>query len=154
MEHIHAHHGFKSSGEISRARLTASATAHCLMGCGLGEIVGVVIGTALALSITQTIILAVTLGFVFGFALGLIPLMRANLGWKHSIKQVLVAEGLSIAVMETAEVLVEVYTPGVMSAGLLSPLFWGGMILALAAGFIAAYPVNYWLIGRGLKHCH
>ena len=112
MDHIHAHHESKSSREISKVRLTASATTHCLMGCGLGEIVGVVIGTALAFSNTQTIILAVTLGFVFGFALGLMPLMRANLGWRHSIKQVLIAEGLSIAVMETAEVLVEVYTPG------------------------------------------
>ena len=154
MDHIHAHHGFQSSGEISRGRLTASATAHCLMGCGLGEIVGVVIGTALAFSNTQTIILAVTLGFAFGFALGLIPLLRAGLSWRHSLKQVLVAEGLSIVVMETAEVLVEVYTPGVMNAGLLSPLFWSGMLRALSAGYSAAYPVNYWMIGKGLKHCH
>ena len=154
MDELHEHHHHKSSEEISRGRLAASATAHCLMGCGLGEIVGVIIGTALAFSNTHTIILAVTLGFVFGFALGLIPLIRADLGWKHSIKQVFVAEGLSIAVMETAEVLVEVYTPGVMDAGLTSPLFWGGMLLALLAGFVAAYPVNYWLVGKGIKHCH
>ena len=154
MDNMHEHQQRESSSEISQSRLAASATAHCLMGCGLGEVVGVIIGTALAFSNTHTIILAVLLGFVFGFALGLIPLIRANLGWKHSLKQVLVAEGLSIAVMETAEVLVEVYTPGVMDAGLLSPIFWGGMLLALAAGFIAAYPVNYWLIGKGLKHCH
>jgi len=154
MDDMHEHHHHKSPGEISRGRLAVSATAHCLMGCGLGEIVGVIIGTALEFSNTHTIILAVLLGFVFGFALGLIPLMRADLGWKHSFKQVLVAEGLSIAVMETAEVLVEVYTPGVMDAGLVSPLFWGGMLLALAAGFAAAYPVNYWLIGKGITHSH
>ncbi len=56
--------------------------------------------------------------------------------------------------METTEVLVEVYTPGVMSAGLSSPLFWGGMLLALSAGFIAAWPVNYWLVGMGIRHVH
>ncbi len=70
------------------------------------------------------------------------------------MKQVLVAEGLSILVMETAEVLVEVYTPGVMQAGLSSPVFWLGMLLALAAGFAAAYPVNYVLVGRGIRHEH
>ena len=59
-----------------------------------------------------------------------------------------------IAVMETAEVLVEVYTPGVMSAGLSSPLFWAGMLLALAAGFLAAFPVNYVLVGKGIRHHH
>jgi len=154
MNDMHEHDHQESASSISTGRLAASATAHCLMGCGLGEVVGVIIGTALAFSNTQTIILAVLLGFVFGFALGLIPLLRADLGWKHSIKQVFVAEGVSIAVMETAEVLVEVYTPGVMAAGLSSPLFWGGMLLALAAGYIAAYPVNYWLVGKGIKHCH
>ena len=113
-----------------------------------------VIGVALAFSNTATIILALTLGFIFGFGLGLVPLIRAGLGWAHSVKQVLVAEGLSIAVMETAQVLVQVYTPGVMNAGLSSPVFWGGMLLALIAGFIAAFPINYWLVGKGIRHQH
>ena len=108
----------------------------------------------MGLTATVTIVLAVTLGFVFGFALGLIPLLRAGFSKSGALKQVLVAEGLSIAVMETAEVLVEVYTPGVMSAGLLSPIFWGGMLLALSAGFVAAWPINYWLVGKGIRHVH
>lgn len=135
-------------------RLATSATVHCLLGCGLGEVAGIVIGVALGLTATVTIVLAVTLGFVFGFALGLIPLLRAGFSKAWALKQVLVAEGLSIAVMETAEVLVEVYTPGVMSAGLLSPIFWGGMLLALSAGFVAAWPINYWLVGKGIRHVH
>ena len=139
---------------IGRVRLSTSATVHCLLGCGLGEVAGIVIGVALGLSTVATIVLAVSLGFVFGFALGLIPLIRAGFSTSWALKQVLVAEGLSIAVMETAEVLVEVYTPGVMSAGLLSPVFWGGMLLALTAGFIAAWPVNYWLVGKGIRHMH
>ncbi len=137
-----------------RLRLTTSATVHCLAGCGLGEVVGVVIGVAIGLSTVATLVLAVALGFVFGFALGLIPLLRAGFSWSWAIRQVLVAEGLSIAIMETAEVLVEVYTPGVMQAGLSAPIFWGGMLLALTAGFIAAWPVNYWLVGKGIRHVH
>ena len=61
---------------------------------------------------------------------------------------------IPVAVMETFEVLVEVYTPGVMSSGLSSPIFWLGMGLALSAGFIAAWPVNYWLVGKGIRHVH
>ena len=140
--------------EIGRVRLSTSATVHCLLGCGLGEVAGITIGVGLGLTTVATIVLAVSLGFVFGFALGVIPLMRAGFSTSWALKQVLVAEGLSIAVMETAEVLVEVYTPGVMSAGLLSPVFWGGMLLALTAGFIAAWPVNYWLVGKGIRHMH
>ena len=59
----------------------------------------------MAWSTVQTIVLAVILGFVF-------PLLRARFHLKDAVRQVLLAEGLSIAVMETAEVLVEVYTPG------------------------------------------
>ncbi len=30
----------------------------------------------------------------------------------------------------------------------------GGMLLAMTAGFIAAFPVNYILVGRGIRHVH
>ncbi len=141
----------KAGGQL---KLATSATLHCLLGCGLGEVAGLAIGIALGLSTVSTIVLAVTLGFVFGFGLGLIPLVKAKFLLKDAVRQVLIVEGLSIAVMETAEVLVEVYTPGVMGAGLASWTFWGGMLLALTAGFIAAFPVNYILVGRGIRHVH
>ncbi len=146
--------GGSSDPSQNRIGLATSATVHCLAGCGLGEVLGVVIGVGIGLTAVATIVLAVILGFVFGFALGLIPLLRGGFSWSWAIRQVLVAEGLSIAVMETAEVLVEVYTPGVMQAGLSSPIFWGGMLLALTAGFLAAWPVNYWLVGKGVRHIH
>ena len=157
MEHKHNHHSHENqipSTTNKQIKLAASATFYCLLGCGLGEIVGVIIGTALAFSNVQTIVLAVSLGFVFGFSLGLMPLLKARFRLKDAVRQVLVAEGLSIVVMETAEVLIEVYTPGVMAAGLASWLFWGGMLLALIAGFIAAFPVTYVLVGKGIRHVH
>ena len=92
----------------SQVALATSATVHCLLGCGLGEVAGMIIGVALAWSNVATLVLAVAMGFVFGFALGLIPLVRAGFEWGRAIKQVLIAEGLSIVVMETAEVLIQV----------------------------------------------
>lgn len=155
MEHAeHSSHQDQTDDSGGKLKLATSATLHCLLGCGIGEVVGLVIGIALLLSNAATIVLAVTLGFVFGFGLGLIPLLKAKFLLKDAIRQVLIAEGLSIAVMETAEVLVEVYTPGVMAAGLASWMFWGGMLLALTAGFLAAFPVNYVLVGRGIRHIH
>ena len=155
MEHIH-HEGHEApqGHEPSRLRLSVSATFHCLIGCGIGEVVGIIIGTALAWSNVRTIVLAVILGFFFGFLLGIIPLLRAGFGARRAFRQVFIAESLSIAVMEAAEILVQVYTPGVMEAGLTSALFWAGMLLALTAGFIAAFPVNYYLIGKGVRHQH
>ncbi len=138
----------------SQLSLAHSATWHCLMGCGLGEVLGVIIGTALELPIMNTMILAVVLGFVFGFIFGLRPLLRAGFDFSRAIHQVFIAETLSIVVMEATQVLVQVYTPGVMQAGLLSWMFWLGMGLALVAGYIAAFPVNYVLVGKGIRHVH
>ncbi len=140
--------------KTSHLSLAHSATLHCLLGCGIGEVVGVVIGTALGLSNTITLVLAVVLGFVFGFILGMRPLLRAGFDFSRALRQVFIAESLSIAVMETAEVLVQIYTPGVMDAGLSSVIFWLGMGFALAAGYAAAFPVNYILVGKGIRHVH
>lgn len=137
-----------------RLRLSTSATLHCLLGCGLGEVAGIIISKWAGFSIAESIATGVILGFVFGLLLGILPLLKAGFGALRALRQVLIAETLSIAFMEAAEVLVEVYTPGVMKAGLGSGLFWAGMLLALIAGFMAAWPVNYILIGRGIRHQH
>ncbi len=146
----HKHH----VGKENYFKLALSATLHCLIGCGLGEVLGMILGTLFLLGNHSTMILAIILGFVGGFGLGVIPLRKAGYTWAQAFKQVLIAEGLSIAVMETFEVIVQVYTPGVMDAGLSDGIFWIGMLLGLIAGFIAAFPVNYIFVKRGIRHHH
>jgi len=138
----------------STFRLAASATLHCLIGCGIGEILGVIIGTAFGLDMITTMVIAVILGFIGGLSLGIVPLLRASFTFKNALKTVIVAEGLSIVVMEAFEVLTQLVIPGVMEAGLTEPIFWFGMIAALAVGFIAALPVNYVMVKKGIRHQH
>ena len=64
----------------------------------------------------------------------------------------LAADTLSITVMEIVDNAVVLLVPGAMDAGLASPLFWGSLAVALAIAFVAAYPVNRWLIARGKGH--
>jgi hypothetical protein len=64
----------------------------------------------------------------------------------------LAADTISITVMEIVDNAVILVIPGAMEAGLGSPLFWGSLALALAVAFVAAYPVNRWLIARGRGH--
>ena len=151
--HVHSE-GERPLDKAAQRSLAHSATLHCLLGCGIGEVIGVIIGTALGLANLTTLVLAVVLGFVFGFILGMRPLLRAGFNFSRALRQVFIAESLSIAVMESAEVLVQVYTPGVMDAGLSSWVFWLGMGFALAAGYVAAFPVNYILVGKGIRHIH
>jgi hypothetical protein len=62
------------------------------------------------------------------------------------------AETLSITTMEIVDNLVVVAIPGAMDAGLADLLFWASLAVSLALAFVAAFPVNRWLIARGLGH--
>jgi hypothetical protein len=42
--------------------------------------------------------------------------------------------------------------PGAMEAALGDGLFWGSLAFSLAVAFVAAYPVNRYLIARGRGH--
>ena len=132
--------------------MAASATLHCLTGCAIGEITGLMIGTAAGLSTAVTIVLAVALAYLFGYALSTVPLIQAGLGFFAALSVVFAADTLSIAVMELVDNLVMALIPGAMDGGLVNPIFWLGMMIALVAAFIAAFPVNRYLIDKGKGH--
>ncbi|GAA5124927.1 hypothetical protein GCM10023339_47250 [Alloalcanivorax gelatiniphagus] len=147
--HDHAHHGHAAGSSNAMA---IAATLHCLTGCAIGEILGLMIGTALGLGTLTTIAIAVGLAFLFGYALSTLPLLRAGLGLGAALGVVLAADTLSIATMELVDNLVMAAVPGAMDAGLVNPVFWLSMTLALTVAFFAAWPVNRWLLGRGKGH--
>ena len=154
--HPHSHHSPEHPPHThpSLFRLATQATLHCLLGCGLGEVVGMIISTVLHLGNGASIVISLVMGFVGGLALGIVPLKKAGYPMVKAVRTVLIGEGLSIAVMETFEVLTAMAIPGVMAAHLDEPIFWLGMIAGLAVGFLAAWPVNYVLIRRGGGHRH
>lgn len=133
-------------------RLAFSATIHCLTGCAIGEVLGLVIGTALGWGDYATIALAVALAFVFGYSFTLLPLLRGGLAVATALGLAFAADTLSIAVMEIVDNAIVLLVPGAMEAGLTSMLFWGSLAVALAAAFVAAFPVNRYLIARGRGH--
>ena len=133
-------------------RLAFSATAHCLTGCAIGEVLGLVIGTILGWDTLATIVLAVVLAFFFGYLLTMLPLLRSGLALGTVLPLAFASDTLSITVMEIVDNLVILVIPGAMEAGLTSPLFWGSLAFALAVAFVAAFPVNRYLISRGRGH--
>jgi hypothetical protein len=142
--HQHSHHDTRS--------MAVSATLHCLTGCAIGEVLGLVIGSALGLSIGVTIALAVLLAFVFGFALSTLPLVKAGVSFGAALSVVAAADTLSIATMEIVDNAVMVVIPGALHAGLVNPLFWVSMPIALLAAFFVALPVNAYLLKRNKGH--
>ncbi len=132
--------------------MAASATLHCLTGCAIGEILGLMIGTAAGLTNLVTVVLSVALAFVFGYSLSTLPLVRGGVALGTALVTVLAADTLSILTMEVVDNLVMVAVPGAMEAGLVNPVFWLSMMLALAVAYAAAYPVNRHLLTKGKGH--
>jgi hypothetical protein len=133
-------------------RTAFSATLHCLTGCAIGEVLGIVIGTALGWSSVATIALAIVLAFFFGYGLTMLPLLRSGMALGAALPLAFASDTLSITVMEIVDNLIIVVIPGAMDAGLGSLLFWGSLAFALAVAFVAAFPVNRYLISRGKGH--
>ena len=133
-------------------RTAFSATLHCLTGCAIGEVLGIVIGTVLGWGTFATIVLAIVLAFFFGYGLTMLPLLRSGMALGAVLPLAFASDTLSITVMEIVDNLIIVVIPGAMDAGLGSPLFWGSLAFALAVAFVAAFPVNRYLISRGKGH--
>lgn len=151
MAHAH-HHGHGGSGAFATS---AQATLHCLTGCVIGEVAGLAIGIALGLAVWPTIILATLLSYASGFTLGVVPVMKSRrTGFLNALRIIWIGEATSIAVMEIVMNYVDYRMGGIGAPSIASWMFWRGLLFAVPAGFLAAWPVNYWLIKRELKACH
>jgi len=148
----HSQHHVDHDHRSGLNAMAANATLHCLTGCAIGEILGLMIGTAAGLDNGVTIALSVALAFVFGFSLSTLPLLNAGLGFFAALSIVFAADTLSIATMELVDNAVMALIPGALDAGLVNPTFWIAMMIALSAAFVAAYPVNRFLLTRGKGH--
>jgi uncharacterized protein DUF4396 len=133
-------------------RQAFSATWHCLTGCAIGEILGLVLATWWGWGNAASIALAIVLAFFFGYAFTFVPLLRGGMALRDAVGIALAADTISITVMEIVDNAVILVVPGAMEAGLDSALFWVSLAVALAIAFVAAFPVNRWLIARGRGH--
>jgi hypothetical protein len=128
------------------------ATLHCLTGCAIGEVLGMIIGTSMGLHAGVTVALSVILAFVFGYALTVRGVLRAGLPLRRAVRVALVADTVSILVMEIVDNAVILAVPGAMEAGIASVLFWASLAGSLAVAFAVTLPVNRALMSRGRGH--
>ncbi len=147
----HSHHG----GHGGAWKTAMHATLHCLTGCVIGELIGLAIGVSLGFHPYTSMVLSTVLAYISGFSLTVFPLMRrTGFGFASAMKAVWLGELLSIGVMELVMNSIDYHMGGMRSGSIFNPLFWEALAMAVPAGYIAALPVNYWLIGKQLKKCH
>ncbi|MEA3042037.1 MAG: hypothetical protein QOC65_1526 [Sphingomonadales bacterium] len=155
----HSHHAFSArrhhGGHGGALATSLHATLHCLTGCVIGEVAGLAIGVGLGLPPFATIALATGLAYLSGMTLGLVPVMRRErIGMLAALRIIWIGELISIGVMELVMNWVDYEMGGMAAPSVLSWMFWRGLVFAVPAGFLAAWPVNYWLLSRNLKACH
>jgi uncharacterized membrane protein len=121
----------------------------------IGETIGLAIGVEAQLGTAAIVTLATALSYISGFLLGLVPVMRERgISLLSALKIIWIGEAVSIAAMEVAMNLSD-YAMGSMGAKTMFTWLWlRGLLVAVPAGFLLAWPVNYWLLGRDLKKCH
>ena len=95
---------------------------------------------------------AVALAFFFGYAFTVAPLLRGGLPLGRAARIAFASDTASITIMEIVDNAILLVIPGAMDSHLTSILFWASLALALAVAGVAAFPVNRWMIARGLGH--
>jgi hypothetical protein len=81
--------------------------------------------------------------------------MKARgVGVLEAFRIIWIGEVVSIGVMELAMNFVDYQMGGMAAPSVASWMFWRGIAVAVPAGFLAAWPINYWLLKRQLKACH
>src|SRR5665811_1489978 len=139
-----------------RWRQVLGSTMHCVAGDGIGILAGAVVASYLTLTRPLEIGLEYALGFLFGWTIfqGLFMRDMAGGSYGRALATTFVPEFLSMnflmAGMMPIASLGRVAVGGKFSP--LTPEFWFVMSMALLAGFIVAYPINWWLVANGLKH--
>ncbi len=137
-------------------RQVLGSTMHCAAGDGLGIIAGAAIAALIHVSGWTDLALEYALGFGFGWAFFQAFAMRDMAGGSYlrSLKLTFLPEFLSMNLLMAGLVATAALLMPRMAGGgdPTRPGFWFVMSMALIVGFILAYPMNWWLVAKGLKH--
>ena len=129
---------------------SAKNTAWCLLGCAIGDF-----GTILFFQLTEIrfpvlgiMILAIINGLVTSIILETIILVRQNLSIKNAFSTAL---GMSFISMISMEIVMNL-TDYFLTGGAI--LNWWIIPIMLGAGFLSAWPYNYWRLKNFGINCH
>ena len=172
VQHAEAAHRTQPSVSQPFAAIVGKGTLHCGAGCMIGDLMAEWLAFFLPVvaawcgwhSLFEEKTFAVwILDFVFAFGLGIVfqyfaivPMRALSPG--KGIVAALKADTLSLAAwqigmygcMAIAQFYLYRHFFG-LQATVDTPEFWFAMQLAMVAGFVTAFPVNWWLIKAGIK---
>jgi FtsP/CotA-like multicopper oxidase with cupredoxin domain len=133
------------------------SAVHCVAGDATGIILAAVVVSVIGLPMWADLIVEYAAGFLFGLLIFQSLFMRKMMGGSYleNVRKSFMPEFISMNAMMAgmAPVMVLLMMGRDMRAmwpG--EPLFWFVMSLGVTAGYAVTYPVNVWLVSRGMKH--
>lgn len=135
---------------------TVGSTIHCMAGDATGIIVAAATTSFLGLPMGIDAIIEYFAGFAFGLFIFQALFMKDMLGGSYweAVKSSFLPEWLSMNAVMAGMIpsMVILMTRDMTAMEPTSLRFWGVMSLASLVGVVFAYPVNWWLVKKGLKH--
>ncbi len=132
------------------------STIHCVAGDGLGIVVAAVVTSLLGLPMGIDLIVEYVFGFGFGLLIFQALFMKDIMGltYRQAVQRTWLPEFISMNAMGGGmfPVMVILMSRDMQAMEPTSLHFWGVMSLGVIVGGIIAFPVNYWLVAKGLKH--
>lgn len=130
---------------------------HCAAGDATGIIVAAAVTAALGLPMWVDLIVEYVAGFGFGLFIFQALFMRDMMGgsYRAALRQTLLPEWLSMNFMMAGMFPTMVLLMMGRDMRAMEPtelVFWGTMAAGVAVGIAIAYPVNVWMVNKGLKH--
>ncbi|GAC1326853.1 MAG: hypothetical protein NVSMB17_00010 [Candidatus Dormibacteria bacterium] len=140
----------------ARWRQVVGSTMHCVAGDGIGILAAAALTNLLHLPMGLDLVVEYFAGFVFGWTIFQALFMKGLMGGSYlqSLRSTFLPEFLSMngVMAGMTAVMVPWMSRDAAAMDLTSPHFWFVMSIALSVGFVVAFPINWWLVSRGLKH--
>ena len=140
----------------SHWKQSVGSLMHCVAGDATGIILGAIVTYHLPLPNGIDLIIEYAAAFVMGLLIFQALFMKSMVGGSYleAVKKTFFSETVSMNFVMVGMIpvmaIMRMKIPGGDDPKGL--MFWGISSLATVAGAIAAYPVNSWLVGSGLKH--
>ena len=133
------------------------STIHCVAGDATGIILAAVVTATLGLPMWIDLIIEYLAGFTFGLFIFQSLFMKEMMGgtYLENVRKTFLPEFISMNAMMAGMAPVMSLLMMGRDMRAMEPtelVFWGVMSLGVIAGFAVAYPVNVWMVKRGLKH--
>ncbi|QKJ68188.1 DUF4396 domain-containing protein [Deefgea piscis] len=136
-----------------------AGTLHCGAGCSLADLIGPWLFAATPFllwgspvfgewALSYLLALAIGVTFQYGGLIGMVPETGAALWWRALKVDSLSLTSWQIGMYGWMAIAIFVLI-GPMSPT--EPIFWFMMQIAMACGFITAYPMNWFLVKAGIK---